>query len=183
MVFRALYDIFHRVSMPKDMPPGGMRDLYLAQKLVSMSDSVGYISIEPQIKFKWGVVPFPKGPTGIRAGHVQSNAIMISAKTKHPNEAWQWVKWMASKDSAVALGKLSAGPGERPDAWNDPAFAGDQFHKVATAMMQVGHPVMNPANFRTSEMQTFLIGNLNMLWNGEVKFEKAFFDNLNGKVR
>ena len=181
-----LYDIFQvsKVSpRPKDLPTGGMRQLYVAQKLVSMSDSVGYRSIEPQVKFKWGVVPFPKGPTGVRAAHVQSNAIMIWAKTKHPDEAWQWAKWMVSKDSAVALGKLSAGPGERPDAWSDPAFAADPLQKVAGEMMSVGHSVMNPANFRTSEMQTLVIASLNTVWNGDTKFEKAFFDSLNGKVQ
>ena len=183
-----LYDIFQvsKISpSPKDLPAGGMRDLYLAQKLVSMSDSVGYRSILPMIgnKFRWGVVPFPKGPRGTRASHVQSNAFMIWSKSKNPNEAWEWAKWMVSKDSAVALGKLSAAPGERPDAWGDVVFANDPFHKVTLELMRVGHPVMNPANFRTSEMQTLLLANLNMLWNGEVKFDKAFFNNLNSKIQ
>ena len=180
-----LFQVSKVAPPPKDLPPGGMRDLFIAQKLAFMADSVGFRSILPKIgnKFKWGVVPFPKGPTGIRAAHVQSNAIMIWAKTKNPNEAWEWAKWMVSKDSAVALGKISAAPGERPDAWDDRTFASDPFHKVSQELMKIGHSVMNPANFRTSEMQTLLLGNLNPLWNGEVKFEKAYLDSLNGKVQ
>ncbi|MBI3941967.1 MAG: sugar ABC transporter substrate-binding protein [Chloroflexi bacterium] len=185
-----LYDIFQvsKVSpTPNDMPQGGnmMRDFFIAQKLASMSDSVGFRSIIPKIgdTFKWGVVPFPKGPTGIRAGHIQSNALMIWGKSKQPAAAWEWAKWMVTKESAIALGKISAAPGERPDAWADPAFADDPFHKVTQQLMQVGHSVMNPANFRTSEMQTLLLGNLNKLWNGEAKPEKAFFDDLNTKIQ
>lgn len=183
-----LYDIFQvsKVSpLPQDIPSGGFRDLFIAQKLVSASDSVGFRSIIPKIgdTFKWGVVPFPKGPNGQRAGHVQSNALMIWSKSQHPAEAWQWIKWMTSKDSAVALGKISAAPGERPDAWGDPAFANDPISKVSVELMKVGHPVMNPANFRTSEMQSLLIGSLNEVWNGKVKLDQAYMDSLNSQVQ
>jgi multiple sugar transport system substrate-binding protein len=42
------------------------------------------------------VVPTPVGPNGKRASMYNGLADNISAKTKHPAEAWQWVKYLGS---------------------------------------------------------------------------------------
>ena len=47
-------------------------------------------------KFELELAPTPIGPTGKRASMYNGLADNISAKTKHPNEAWKWVKFMGS---------------------------------------------------------------------------------------
>ncbi len=47
-------------------------------------------------KFELELAPTPIGPTGKRASMYNGLADNISAKTKHPNEAWKWVKFLGS---------------------------------------------------------------------------------------
>jgi multiple sugar transport system substrate-binding protein len=47
-------------------------------------------------KFELMLAPTPIGPTGKRASMYNGLADNISAKTKHPNESWKWVKFLGS---------------------------------------------------------------------------------------
>src|SRR5207244_4432901 len=50
-------------------------------------------------RFEWDVAPLPKGPTGKRPNSPAGGAWSIAANSKHPNEAWAWVKFLTSKRS------------------------------------------------------------------------------------
>lgn len=54
-------------------------------------------------KFKVGWVPLPKGPAG-RKSMFNGLADSIWVGTKHPDEAWQWVKFAASKTCEDIVG-------------------------------------------------------------------------------
>jgi multiple sugar transport system substrate-binding protein len=48
------------------------------------------------LKFKWSIAPLPKSPnTGNRVSVIHGLGNVISAKTKHPDQAWEFVKYMA----------------------------------------------------------------------------------------
>ena len=47
-------------------------------------------------KFELELAPTPIGPSGKRASMYNGLADNISAKTKHPKEAWKWVKFLGS---------------------------------------------------------------------------------------
>jgi multiple sugar transport system substrate-binding protein len=53
--------------------------------------------------FEWGAAPFPAGPDGKRIVRVNGLADHISAQTKHPNEAWKFVKFIGSKEAQDVL--------------------------------------------------------------------------------
>lgn len=55
-------------------------------------------------KFKLGFAPLPKGPQG-RKSMFNGLADSIWAGTKHPNEAWQWVKFVSSAACEDIVGK------------------------------------------------------------------------------
>jgi multiple sugar transport system substrate-binding protein len=51
-----------------------------------------------------GLAPVPIGPTGQRASMFNGLADSIYAGTEHPDEAWEWVKFLASTDCQDLVG-------------------------------------------------------------------------------
>jgi multiple sugar transport system substrate-binding protein len=52
-----------------------------------------------------GLAPVPVGPTGQRASMFNGLADSIYAGTEHPEEAWEWVKFLASRDCQDIVGE------------------------------------------------------------------------------
>lgn len=77
----------------------GMLDPYGAGKYAMMADgdwnANSYFSVEG---VKTGFAPTPIGPTGKRASMFNGLADSIWAGTKHPDEAWEWVKFLGSAE-------------------------------------------------------------------------------------
>ena len=76
----------------------GHMDFFKAKS--SALTSLGSWEIGDAVKaeFKVGFFPTPIGPTGKRASMFNGLADSISKNTKHPEESWQWVKFLASAD-------------------------------------------------------------------------------------
>jgi multiple sugar transport system substrate-binding protein len=56
--------------------------------------------------FKWDIAPLPSGPAG-NYSVVKGNQLCINALTKHPREAWEFVKFMTGPEAELLLcGKL-----------------------------------------------------------------------------
>jgi multiple sugar transport system substrate-binding protein len=54
-------------------------------------------------RFDWDVVPLPKAPTGRRPISPAGGAWSIAANSKHPHEAWEFIKFLTSTRSAEIL--------------------------------------------------------------------------------
>jgi ABC-type glycerol-3-phosphate transport system substrate-binding protein len=54
-------------------------------------------------RFAWDVAPLPKGPTGRRPISPAGGAWSIAATSKHPNESWEWIKFLTSTESTNIL--------------------------------------------------------------------------------
>jgi len=50
-------------------------------------------------RFDWDVAPMPKGPTGKLPLSEAGGAWSIATNSKHPNEAWTWIKFLTSTAS------------------------------------------------------------------------------------
>lgn len=96
---RSLIEKGYAPSLEIVTSSGGMLDPYGAGKYAMMADgdwqANAYISIEG---VKTGIAPLPIGPTGKRASMFNGLADSIWAGTKHPDEAWQWVKFLGSSE-------------------------------------------------------------------------------------
>lgn len=66
---------------------------------------------------KVGFAPFPAGPAGSKPYNVTSWAIGVGANSEKKEAAWEFVKWITSKEM---VGKLQAGgiPGARKSIWS-----------------------------------------------------------------
>ena len=78
--------------------------LFAAQRaaIIEVGDwNVSFLS--KQTNFPVGIAPLPSGPAG-RVSVFNGLADAIYAKTKHPQEAWELFKWLASPASQKILG-------------------------------------------------------------------------------
>ncbi len=76
----------------------GHNDLFKAGQTATTSLGSWEIGDILAAEFETTFFPTPVGPTGQRASMFNGLADSISASTEHPDEAWEWVKFLASAD-------------------------------------------------------------------------------------
>jgi multiple sugar transport system substrate-binding protein len=76
----------------------GHNDLFKAGQTATTSLGSWEIGDVLAAEFETTFFPTPVGPTGERASMFNGLADSISAGTDHPEEAWEWVKFLASAD-------------------------------------------------------------------------------------
>ena len=82
----------------------GHNDLFKAGQ--TATTSLGSWEIGDVVAAEFDVTFFatPVGPSGERASMINGLADSISASTEHPDEAWEWVKFLASADCQNIVG-------------------------------------------------------------------------------
>lgn len=76
----------------------GHNDLFKAGATATTSLGSWEIGDATKAEFETLFFPTPVGPTGQRASMFNGLADSISASSQHPDEAWEWVKFLASAD-------------------------------------------------------------------------------------
>lgn len=101
--------------MPSDAQMGGQDDvaLFKSGKLAMWHNGIWQFSGLKDAPFKWDVQLEPGNVT--KAHHFFANAVVASAKTAHPQEAFEWLRFLTSSPEAVST-RLAA-------SWELPAVA------------------------------------------------------------
>jgi multiple sugar transport system substrate-binding protein len=76
----------------------GHNDLFKAGQTATTSLGSWEINDVVAAEFETTFFPTPIGPSGERASIMNGLADSISASTEHPDEAWEWVKFLASPE-------------------------------------------------------------------------------------
>lgn len=125
-------------------------------------------------KFKWDVAPLPKGPAG-RVTSVNSAGFVIAKASKHPKEAWEFVKFAFGKDGQAALARIGlAVPvrksvAESADYLEQPSARINQ--KLFIDALSYAH--LKPV-FRGYEEWSAAVGDaLNSAWTGQTSVDDA----------
>ena len=89
--------------MPSDAQMGGQDDtaLFKAGKLAMWHNGIWQFSGLKDAAFKWDVQLEPGNVT--KAHHFFANAIAASANTAHPQQAWEWLRFLTSSPEAVKV--------------------------------------------------------------------------------
>jgi multiple sugar transport system substrate-binding protein len=88
-----------------DITSNGGNTLFLAAKGAMLTDGswmIGYYASNATFKFGFGLLPV--GPVGGRRSMFNGLADSIYSGTQHPDEAWQWVKFLGSADCQNIVG-------------------------------------------------------------------------------
>ncbi len=123
-------------------------------------------------KTKVDVAPLPKGQKQATIIHGLAN--VVSAKTTHPAQAWQFVKFLGSQQSAEILGQHGVIPAYNgtQNAW---VTAHAEFHLQAF-LDQLAYAVPYPVSKNTAAWQELETKYLTPAWNGQVDVAKAAGD-------
>ena len=171
-----VYDAFvtHKVA---PAPNAQGDQLFDSQKL-AMELSGYWGQFQPGIKnnaFQWNDSLQPAGPTGKRGGHLTINGICMAASTAHPNEAWEFIKFLMSPAQNVAI-VLSGGgrPAARKSVLNSPILMQKmKSHKVWVQAIEQAEPWREPANFRWEEFNTTIQQSFANAWVGKQTIEQT----------
>lgn len=123
-------------------------------------------------KDKVDVAPLPKGEKQATIIHGVAN--VMSAKTEHPAQAWEFVKFLGSKQAADILGKKGPIPAYN-GAQNDWVAAHPEL-KLQTFLDAVAYAVPYPVSKNTAAWQEAELTHLTKAWTGEVPVDKAAAD-------
>jgi multiple sugar transport system substrate-binding protein len=118
--------------------------------------------------FEWDVVPLPRGPDAM-ATLVKGNQLVMNRETRHPAEAWSFMKFMTGPDAEMILAAQlrRCAPTRRSVATSPEYLAADQapFHPdVFPISVEAGREL--PITHRWQEWTTELNRFLDLLWLG-----------------
>ncbi|MEV0380343.1 sugar ABC transporter substrate-binding protein [Nonomuraea sp. NPDC050643] len=123
-------------------------------------------------KDKVDVAPLPKGEKQATIIHGVAN--VVSAKTEHPAEAWEFVKFLGSKPAAGILGKK--GPIPAYNGTQSDWVAAHPELKLQVFLDAVAYAVPYPVSKNTAAWQEAELTHLTKAWTGEVPVDKAAAD-------
>ena len=114
--------------------------------------------------FKWQAYPMPKGPGGARDAFLGLDNASVTAISKHPDAAWLWARFLATKETGVLVARDRGSPGGRPDVWEDPSLTADPSHQMFREWMKTVKVLPVPANARVSDMFDAMATGLSALY-------------------
>lgn len=116
---------------------------------------------------RWRLLLGPKASRS-RGFFLGVDSVSMSATSKHPAEAFEFMKHAVTKE--VSVGWLEHGfpPGARPDSWNDPKVTADAGYRVLARAMDESAPLNLPHNGLLREYNAALTAALNDVWSGKV---------------
>lgn len=125
-------------------------------------------------RFAWAVAPLPAGPKG-RVTGVNSAGFVISQATKHPQEAWDFVRFAAGPDGQAALAKLGLAVPIRKSVAESPAYLDQPGPKIDQRVFldALSYARLKPS-FRGYEEWSTVVGDgLQPVWNGDAAIDDA----------
>ena len=134
-------------------------------------------------KFEWMVVPNAIGPGGVGGSDFEVDAYSVTTTSKHPNEAFQWVQYLCSKDSGIQLGLIGGTVGGRPDVYGAEELLKFPFRVVFKDVMDNAMASRVTANWRQDEAETTIQQLTQPLWAGEAQPDEAFLESLRAQIQ
>lgn len=126
-----------------------------------------------ELAFDWEVSPFPTGPAK-QATLVNSAGIVISSATEHPDEAWEFVKFVISEAGQSKLTELGFAIPVLEAVANSPVYldqAAKGNHQVFLDALDYAH---TKPSFKGYEEWSGLVGEeLSMVWTEQQSIDDA----------
>jgi len=134
---------YHYMPDPATITALGSIDLFKAQKVaVQVSDGLGWAQYSDIQDFKWGVAALPYGAPG-RFAVTFTDPWIMSSKTLHPQESWQFLKYLISPDVQKSWTRATFSAPVRKSllpGWykSFPAMSPDQVKQVFDGSLKYG---------------------------------------------
>jgi multiple sugar transport system substrate-binding protein len=156
--------------MPSDAQKGGVPDeqMFKAGQLAMDTNGIWQFAAFKDAPFNWDIVVEPGMKQ--KATHFFANSAAVFAATKHPQEAWEWVKFFTS-DPRMA--KIRIDTGWELPAINNADYVKDYLVQTPPANRQavfdsLNYSVLVPVIARESELQDTITNMLNKVVLGQL---------------
>jgi multiple sugar transport system substrate-binding protein len=164
-------------QMPQQTTGGGTQQMFLAQTLASFQSGGWDLSIKNVVEdtFVWDMVLMPKGPAGVRGGHLNVDGESVTAQSENKQLAYEFCKYLTDFEAGVGIA-LEIGLAARPDVYEDPRVTANPHIVLLGQSTGEAAGNIDPANLRKQEMQTTIEAIFGPLWVGDVQPDDAFFE-------
>lgn len=166
-----------------------MAQLFMRQKIaMHISGRWSTPKYRKDIKFKWNIAKFPRGKAGSIVD-CDTSGWAISKSSKHPQDAWKLIKFLAGKNSIENFTKSGLIVPARIDAANSDIFLDKNMPpenaKIFTEIIPDSLPTPVTENYQ--EITDEVNASLEPLWSGEKTakdvISKELVEKLNKKLR
>lgn len=129
---------------------------------------------QASVPFEWGVASIPLGQHGRLAYLGSTDLYVILQDARHPDEAWQWIKFLTSKDSLRRQYEYLSNPTSN-HATNVALLSKMPHYRVfVEALLAETHrPPFKPANLRQNDFESLLTQGLRPIWDGKEAVKTA----------
>jgi|GEM_PF-17952 len=112
----------HSAPRPRDAPPNGFENGRIAIYYGGHVTELG--PLRDTASFDWDIAPLPAGPAGRATGELAVEGLGISTQCKHPQAAFEVLRFLQRKDIALALAQGGMIPPARRDIAAETILAG-----------------------------------------------------------
>jgi hypothetical protein len=163
------------------VPSGGLESMFAAEK-VAMIHNQRYLQFAirnaVKDKFPFTSIQYPRGPKPLGWGS-SIDTHTVSATSKYKDWAYSLAYALADKRFAFLVGKTQGYLTGRKDNLDDLAgYAQDPFIQLQQKCTEQEDPFWRMKNLRHYELEAELKNQLDLLWLGKAKADKAFVANL-----
>jgi multiple sugar transport system substrate-binding protein len=169
--------LVHGYAPGTDSLASGIESLFLAKGMAMFpmgSWAVGWMSNDAT--FEMGFAKFPAGPEGVKSP-INGLSPAIYAETEHPEEAWQWVKFLTSPtcseivgDHGVVMPAIQSGVDNAVEAFKAKGLDVSAFTEVAATP---GATYLLPMTEHGTEIRDMLQPILQDIFDGKVTAAEA----------
>lgn len=163
-----------RVSPAPGVLQGGDQQNFIGGQVASMWTNFGVINgLRKQAQgVRWKVVMGPKGTQG-RGFFTGVDSASQNAASKAPDNAFEVVQYIVSKEVSLGWFDYGFAPGARMDTWTDPKVAADDAFKVFAKAFAEASPFFLPDNGLIVDYNGAINKELGPLWKGEMPVKDA----------
>lgn len=177
---RHLHDAFfstHIAPLPQEIA-GGRNQMFLSKRLAMFQSGHWDISAMAGLvgeEFTWDMVLMPKGPAGVRGGHLHADAESVLAQSKNKQLAYELGRTLTDHEGSVGIA-IQNGSSCRPATYEDERVRAEQpYWAEIAASIDEAAAELGPANLRKQESQTLIKTLFDPLWVGDRQPDDAFF--------
>ena len=182
-----IYEYYDEKLAPlqDDMPTGGLNAMFAAQKLAMFQNgpwAINSAGLAVGDAFEIGMMPIPKGPSGLRGYGGYIDGWALTTQSKHKAEAFKAMHGMASFRSGVLRLSLREGLTAMPSVYEDAQFADNARAQLINSVVKQCLAQRHPWNFRGAEHASVLQNELDLLWLGKAEPTQSFMDTVASKA-
>ncbi len=162
-----------------------MAQLFLQEKLaMHISGRWCVPKYRKEIKFNWDIARFPAGKNG-SVVDCDSSGWAISAKSKHPQQAWKLIEFLASKNSITQFTKNGLIIPARIDVANSEVFLDKNLPPSNSEIFIniIEDSIPTPATSNYQEILDSLNSALEPVWNGRKQAKEVINKDLVEKLQ